>query len=219
MAIQSLGRTVRYGLRVAGQDHLATGFWGRERSASNPSELIDMGRYMQRIEIPEVTYENTEMMEGSIQLAAMPKHFVLSHRVRSDLGGIDLALRIEIGGEALSGFSEIQWLDEGRALSLGDGEGRGWIFLVAADGAHRLEYSAEEGLVAERYYPSQNMTGFIRFHSLRFLPPQPRAINWMSGFGPEPRCVSNQVSCGVTATRSAADSAVWDQERGAFAAH
>ncbi|MEC7751684.1 MAG: hypothetical protein VX405_09290 [Myxococcota bacterium] len=217
-AIQSLGRSaVRYGLRVAGQDHLATGFWGRERSASNPSELIDMGRYMQRIEIPEVTYENTEMMEGSIQLAAMPKHFVLSHRVRSDLGGIDLALRIEIGGEALSGFSEIQWLDEGRALSLGDGEGRGWIFLVAADGAHRLEYSAEEGLVAERYYPVAEHDG-LHSISLTAIPAAAATSNQLDVWlrpRTTVRVESSQLQRDGNEV-SPLTQAVWDQERGVF---
>jgi hypothetical protein len=121
---------VTYGVRAGQTIHAATGFYGRERAQANPSELIDMGRFMQRVEIPEVTYAGTSDLAGSIQLAAMTRHFVLTHRTTTLGGGRPLTLNTEISGDALASYPELDWLESARALRLRNDEGQGWTFII-----------------------------------------------------------------------------------------
>ena len=108
----------------------ATAFLGTGGATTNPSELIDMGRFMQRIEIPEVTYDGTAELTGSIQLAAMTRHFVLTHRVVPAGGAQTLDIQLTLSGDAVSQYPETDWLDGTRALSIHDGTGSGWVFLI-----------------------------------------------------------------------------------------
>jgi hypothetical protein len=66
--------SVHYAAATDGLDHLATGFAGTGADVANPSQVIDMGRFMQRVEIPEVTYSGDATLAGSVQLAAMTAH-------------------------------------------------------------------------------------------------------------------------------------------------
>ena len=59
---------------------------------------------MQRIDIPKVTYAGNEQLTGSLQLAAMPRHFVLSHRLVSPGGTDPVTLTMEISAIARRTF-------------------------------------------------------------------------------------------------------------------
>jgi hypothetical protein len=101
----------------------------RDGTSSNPSEMSDMGRFMQLTEIPQVTYAGTTTT-GSIQLAAMTRHFVLTHRATPALSEENLVVKITLQGEAITALSETEWLEDDRALTIHDGSGEGWSFIV-----------------------------------------------------------------------------------------
>jgi hypothetical protein len=146
--------SVHYAAATDGLDHLATGFAGTGADVANPSQVIDMGRFMQRVEIPEVTYSGDATLAGSVQLAAMTRHFVLSHRVaRSDDG--PLTVSIEIEGDAVERYSETQWLDGTRAVSIRDAGGAGWSFvLTEQDGvASTISRAPDGGLSFHAVHP------------------------------------------------------------------
>ena len=128
--IESLpAASLGYGVSVDGVMHVADEFLG-DSVPSNPSRLIDMGRFMQRIEIPEVRYSSDPGLEGSVQLAAGNRHFVLTHRVRGTDAGADLVVRMDLGGAAVADYSETEFLDGPRAISVSDAEGDGWSFII-----------------------------------------------------------------------------------------
>ena len=108
---------------------MATEFFDRDGDGTNPSELIDMGRFMQREWRSQVTYEGSTYT-GSIQLSAMTRHFVLSQKVTAPGTAAEVTLKIQMQGEALSRYTEAEWLDGSRALSITDAMGEGWSFIV-----------------------------------------------------------------------------------------
>ena len=121
-----------YSVRVGGgPTHVATQFLSRDGSPSNPSELVDMGRYMQRIDIPVVQYAGTDL-QGSVHIAAMTRHAVLTHAVTPESAADELAIRLELSGDAVAGYTDAEWLDGDRAVALRDEEGHGWTFIAAA---------------------------------------------------------------------------------------
>ena len=77
----------------------ATGFFGTDGTTVNPSQMIDMGRFMQRVEVPQVTYANNAL-SGNFQLAAMTRHLVLTHRITSSSDAQNLALLINLSGDS-----------------------------------------------------------------------------------------------------------------------
>ncbi len=127
------GATVEYAILSMtggfGEERVANGFLNRDGTSSNPSELSDMGRFMQRTEIPMVTYEGTATT-GSVQLAAMTRHFVLTHRATPALSAENFVVKITLRGEALSALPETEWIEDNRALTVHDGSGEGWTFIV-----------------------------------------------------------------------------------------
>ena len=145
--------SVRYSVVLDGPEQVATGFFGIDADAANPSQVVDMGRFMQRVEIPEVTYAGDERLSGSVQLAAMTRHFVLTHRAASSQEG-PLTLRIEITGDAVSQFDQTDWLDGTRAVSVRDAAGLGWSFVIPqGDGASAtLTRLPSGGLLFEASY-------------------------------------------------------------------
>ncbi|MFT7623683.1 MAG: dienelactone hydrolase, partial [Myxococcota bacterium] len=110
--------------------HAADAFLNETGGVSNPSRLIDMGRFMQRVDIPEVTYAGTGDLSGSIELAAMTRHFVLTHRATSAAGGQPLTVSLQIAGDAVAQFATTEWLDGTRAVSVLDDAGKGWSFII-----------------------------------------------------------------------------------------
>lgn len=59
------------------------GFAGSDGDTSNPSQLVDGGRFMQRVEVPRVSFDASAGVDGKVILAVMPRHFVLTHRAAS----------------------------------------------------------------------------------------------------------------------------------------
>ena len=121
---------VTYSVVAGGQTHTATGFFGSDGSPTNPSQIVDMGRFMQRVQVPSVGYSGTTELTGSVQLAAMPRHFVLTHAVASAAGAGPVVVRIDIAGAAVSSYPETVWLDGARAVSIRDAAGDGWSFIL-----------------------------------------------------------------------------------------
>lgn len=147
--------SVGYSVVLDGPEQAATGFFGTGGDADNPSRVIDMGRFMQRVDIPEVKYSGDNRLSGSVQLAAMTRHFVLTHRAASSQGG-PMTLRIEIEGDAVSRFDETEWLDGSRAVSVRDADGQGWSFVIPeqAGATPMLTRLSNGGLLFEMKYES-----------------------------------------------------------------
>ena len=145
--------SVRYSVVSDGPERLATGFEGTGGDGANPSQVIDMGRFLQRVEIPEVSYAGDGRLSGSVQLAAMTRHFVLTQRVSSSQQG-PLTLRLEIAGDAVSQFDQTEWLDGTRAVSIRDGDGQGWSFVIpdSEGGTVTLTRDPSGGLLFEAAY-------------------------------------------------------------------
>ena len=75
------------------------------------------GRFMQRVEIPEVTYSGAADLTGSVHVAAMPRHFVLTHRAASSAdASTPLSIVIELSGAAVEQYPDTEWLDPERAV-------------------------------------------------------------------------------------------------------
>jgi hypothetical protein len=113
-----------------GVEYAATDFLGTKGALKNPSRLIDMGRFMQRLDIPEVGYEGANDLAGSIHLAAMTRHVALTHRAKTDSVDSPVTLTIHLEGPAVETFSETTWLDGTRAVSVHDAAGKGWSFIL-----------------------------------------------------------------------------------------
>jgi len=130
-AISSLpGAAVTYSVIHQDTEHSATKFLNNDEAEKNPSRLINMGRFMQRLDIPHVSYASDNSLSGSLQLAAMPRHFVLTHRATSPASQGPVTLTIRLSGEAVEGFPNSSWLEDGRALSMTNEEGEGWSFIL-----------------------------------------------------------------------------------------
>ena len=111
-------------------EYPATGFFNTEGTTENPSQMFNMGRFMQRVEVPQVTYDGTDALSGSVQVAAMTRHLVLTHRINSSTDVASLAVRIYLSGEALSQYHETVPLEGTRAMKIQNDLGEGWSFIV-----------------------------------------------------------------------------------------
>ena len=120
--------TTGWQVTVDGDERAATSFAGRDGSTTNPSELVDMGRFAQRVEIPAVGYDGGGL-EGEVTLVAMPRHLVLTQTVTVLDAAKRVTVELELGGDALTALSETTWLEDDRALTVHDGED-GWSFVV-----------------------------------------------------------------------------------------
>ena len=115
-----------------------------------------MGRFMQLVEIPMVSYGDFGDLSGSVQLSAMTRHFVLTHRAASSSGTSALTVSIELYGEVMDAYPDTEWLDDTRAVSVRDGSGDGWSFIIPEqDGASSSITRSDDGtLTFETTYDS-----------------------------------------------------------------
>jgi hypothetical protein len=122
---------VAYDVQLNGATHAATSFLGTGADPDIPGRLIDGGSFMQRVEIAEVGYATDPSLSGSVQLATMPRHLVLTHRTTVAAaqanGG---TARIQLTGAAINALTQATFLDGDRALRLTDANGDGWVFLI-----------------------------------------------------------------------------------------
>jgi len=117
--------------RITQEDttYWATDFLSEQGASGNPSQLIDMGRWMQNIEVPEVLYDSSDFI-GSTNIAVAPRHFVLTHRVQSQATQSATTIEILLGGDFLQSLDQEEWLIADRALQLTNSEGKGWVFIA-----------------------------------------------------------------------------------------
>jgi hypothetical protein len=144
--------SVRYAVVLDGEELGAEQFLDVEGSTTNPSRLIDMGRFMQRLEIPQVRYAGGDRVGGSIELAAMPRHFVLTQRALPASSTERMTVRIELSGQATSDYPLTEWLDGTRAVAVRNEKGEGWSFILAEGG--QIERSEDGGLSFEASFES-----------------------------------------------------------------
>ena len=123
--------TMTYGVMRGATEHLASGFFGEGRSTSNPSRLTDMGQFMQRIDVPEVTYQDAATLEGSLWLSAMPRHFVITHKVKSSSTEDEITVKVSLSHSLLDQYPNELLRSEGRAISLTNDQGEGWTLIIA----------------------------------------------------------------------------------------
>ena len=123
-------------------------FLGAAAATVDRAQMVDGGSIAQRIRIPTVGYTVDPALSGSVQLTALPRHFTFSHKVSG--GAAASAVRIRLGGQAVTGFSNEQWLVPGRALRRVDKAGNGWVFLVAKAAGRTLTTAPDGAVVAEQ---------------------------------------------------------------------
>jgi len=143
-------------LRFEAGDATATSFQGTTPDATDRVQMIDGGRFMNRVRVPTVGYSNPAIT-GEVQIASMPRHVVFSQVVQ---GAADA--RIVLGGELLAAFPTVTWFVADRALTLTDDQGDGWLFAVhpEPETASTLTWADGE-LTAERAWagtPSDELT-------------------------------------------------------------
>lgn len=140
---------VSYAVTDDGAARAATGFYDTDGATANPSRLIDMGRFMQRVEVPKVTYTGSSELTGSVQLAAMTRHVVLSHRVTRVNGAGPLTISIDLSGDAVEQYPDMVYLEGARAVSVRDGAGDGWSFIIPErEGASSTISRAQDGALS-----------------------------------------------------------------------
>ena len=147
------GLEVTHSVTLGGAEHLADSFLGPGGDANTPGRLIDGGRFMQRVDVPEVGYSSNPGLAGSIQLATMPRHLVLTHRVVPDVSqASSVSASMLLEGPALDGLDQTTFLAGSRAVRMTDAQGAGWVFIVPeVPGTQAsLELPAGGGLLATR---------------------------------------------------------------------
>ena len=132
-------------------EYPATGFFNTAGTTENPSQMINMGRFMQHVEVPQVTYNGIDALTGNVQVAAMTRHLVLTHRITSSTDVARLAIRIYLSGEALSQYYETVLLEGTRAISIQNDVGEGWSFIIPEQEGvtSTITRDADLGLVVE----------------------------------------------------------------------
>ena len=101
---------VAHDVLLGGSAHLADSFLGPGGDANTPSRLIDGGRFMQRVDIPEVGYSSAPELAGSVQLATMPRHLVLTHRTTSSVDQTSgVTARMHLSGPAVDALTQVSF--------------------------------------------------------------------------------------------------------------
>jgi hypothetical protein len=211
------GASVRYAVLDGESTHFAEGFYGRDRAPTNPSEVIDMGRFMQRIEIPEVTY-NTEDLLGSIQLAAMPRHWVLTHRAVTQTGGRPLTLTTELSGDMVAAYPEFEWLEPNRVLTVHNGAHEGWTFIVQAREGEASIVRHNDGSLSFQNHFAQSAAGQALVQSVVALPStaaSPAQLRFWQNQQTTVGVQYAQLNRDGSAAEELTD-AIWDPERGVY---
>jgi hypothetical protein len=128
---------------------VATQLLGAESWNVDRLRMIDGGRVMNRLYVPTVKYAKNAALSGEVQVASMPRHMVWTHTVKGSHADAKTA-RVRLGGAAVTAFKTVKWLAPKRAVQLSDGEGNGWLFVVADDKQHTLSLASDGAVVAQR---------------------------------------------------------------------
>ena len=122
--------SITYEVVIGDDTHAATSFSCPGENQTNPSRLVDMGRFMQLVDVPDVAYGSNADLTGSVQIAAGTRHVALTHRVAAPAGGDDLTVRITISGPAVADYPETAFLRDDRAMRISDASGDGWTLIL-----------------------------------------------------------------------------------------
>jgi len=150
-----LDASIQFEAGVSGSGIVATGFTGVSGATTDRARMIDGGQFMNRVEIPELSYAADAGLDGRVEIASMPRHVVFTHAVSGTSSAAKTA-RVRLSGAAIEAFPNVTWLESDHALTLTDDSGAGWLFVVYdQDGATtRLSFGSgsgtDAGLVAER---------------------------------------------------------------------
>ena len=107
-------------------------------SSENPSRLQEMGRFMQKVDMPIVKYADREDIIGFIQISSMPRHVVISHQITTPPSEASMTVSVKLEGEAVSHvtYSNWTWVEQPRAIKIHDDDGNGWSFVVYCTGTN-----------------------------------------------------------------------------------
>ena len=141
--------SIRFEAGPASSPAIATTFEGASPTAVDRARMIDGGRFMNRIEIQSVSYDADGALEGRVEIASMPRHVVLNHTVSgSESAGV---ARVVLSGPAVDDLTDVVWEIPGKAVTMTDATGVGWLFAVYdVPGTTTSLTWSTEGLVAER---------------------------------------------------------------------
>lgn len=159
-----LDASIQFEAGSAGSGIVATGFTGVSGATTDRARMIDGGQFMNRVEIPELSYAADAGLDGRVEIASMPRHVVFTHAVSGTSSAAKTA-RVRLSGAAIDALPNVTWLESDHALTLTDDSGAGWLFVVYdQEGAStRLSFDAgdgpEAGLVAERSVSSAPADG------------------------------------------------------------
>ena len=211
--------TVNHAIVVDGKAHAATSFAGTDGSTTNPSRIIDMGRFMQRVDIPVVGYTGARELTGSVQLAAMPRHFVLTHRVTSTKSASSFQVITDLLGESITQYPETEWLEEPRALSIHNSDGEGWAFILPeqAGSSAQIQRSSDGSLTFQRTFADME-AGELATLSIIAIPSnahtESQLATWLDPA--DTVTVETEQLYRDGSTASARTLARWDPERGLY---
>ena len=73
---------------------------------------MDMGRFIQHIEIPELLYTGNTDLTGSLGIVSAPQHFVLTHRMTSSTSySGSISIIVELAGDLFTQIQNFQYID------------------------------------------------------------------------------------------------------------
>ncbi len=123
---------IRWSAGTGENRFIADRFLGDDGDASGGiARLSEAGRFMNRIDLPQLRYGGHAHLRGLVEIASMPRHVTFTHEVSADHPSeSSSAASIHLSRSALTSYDKVEWLLEGRALRMTDGEGAGWLFVV-----------------------------------------------------------------------------------------
>jgi len=124
-----LDASIQFEAGSAGSGIVATGFTGVSGATTDRARMIDGGQFMNRVEIPELSYAADAGLDGRVEIASMPRHVVFTHAVSGTSSAAKTA-RVRLSGAAIEAFPNVTWLESDHALTLTDDSGAGWLFVV-----------------------------------------------------------------------------------------
>lgn len=204
---------MRYEAGDADPPRRAVSFTGASGDLTDRSQLIDGGRYMNRLSIPTVGYDGGDSRTGAIQLSSAPRHVVLTHT----LAGAEIA-RVVLEGGLVDALPNARWSVPGRVLVRTDARGEGWLFAVYdTDG---VDVTLEVGSAGEIVATGASVDGGAATISLLMAP--------LSALGPGEEALYTDPRSAVEVTTTLLDRygaeaaapavAAWDPTLGAYRA-
>jgi hypothetical protein len=219
--LSGLSSEVLYSVTVNGVTYLATDFLNSDEtgnhSANNPSMLMDMGRFQQHIEIPEVLYQSNTDLLGSLSIVSSPQHLVLTHRITSSIGySGSITVQATLSGDLWT-QSQIAVLDGTRAVEVTDPDGVHWA-VIAPEPTDSIVQASDGSIEVSRTVPSLSAGDEIKIPVLILPMDQIDSAQVMMYLDPENTvqvtyAQMNQSDALTTSVQTAA----WNWERAAFA--